>query len=121
MEGAAAFPYERAKKWQDGRSAFQETFMRPVLALFVVAGLAAPLHAQELPACPFKPADLEAALGELTAEVTRAAKAVEQSAESSGQGEASFGSSGAADGRRWQGAPWTFSASSDRSRSCFTR
>ncbi len=38
--------------------------MRPVLALFVVAGLAAPLHAQELPACSFKPADLEAALGE---------------------------------------------------------
>jgi len=42
--------------------------MRPVLALLVAAGLAAPLHAQELPACPFKPAELEAALGEKFAE-----------------------------------------------------
>lgn len=38
--------------------------MRPVLALLVAAGIGAPLQAQELPACPFKPAELEAALGE---------------------------------------------------------
>ena len=38
--------------------------MRPVLALLVAAGIGAPVHAQDVPVCPFKPAELEAALGE---------------------------------------------------------
>lgn len=42
--------------------------MRPALAFLVVAGLAAPLHAQEVPVCPFKPAELTAALGETFSE-----------------------------------------------------
>ncbi|MEI7446289.1 MAG: hypothetical protein WCK28_15465 [Burkholderiales bacterium] len=42
--------------------------MRPVLALLVTAGLAAPLHAQEASVCPFKPAELATALGETFSE-----------------------------------------------------
>ncbi|MCA3178867.1 MAG: hypothetical protein O9345_18905 [Burkholderiaceae bacterium] len=38
--------------------------MRAAFALLVAAGLAAPVHALEVPVCPFKPAELEAALGE---------------------------------------------------------
>lgn len=38
--------------------------MRPVLALLAAAGISGPLHASEPPACPFTPAELQAALGE---------------------------------------------------------
>ncbi len=37
--------------------------MRSVLALLVAAGIGAPVHAQEVPVCPFKPSELDAALG----------------------------------------------------------